>query len=193
MRPGPPPKNRQAREPQSAKTRAGARSDCGGAGGGANIASAASAACTIRRGAIAICSWRYTVTRRKAVTGNGFARTVLGVGSSHAGAVASQTGTLGKTEEPSTILAGSTVCGDGRALILPSAALALWADRRHTVARRRPGRGAPARLRPAGCLRRLLACPVDQAQNRGLKCLRILTLLLLQKPHANERVDVRYV
>jgi len=48
--------------------------------------------------------------------------------------VASRTGTLGKTAEPSTILAGLSVCADARALILPSAALALWADRRHTDA-----------------------------------------------------------
>jgi hypothetical protein len=34
---------------------------------------------------------------------------------------------------------------------------------------------------------------IDNRQDRGPKRLGILTLLLRQKPHANERVDVRYV
>jgi glucan phosphoethanolaminetransferase (alkaline phosphatase superfamily) len=41
---------------------------------------------------------------------------------------------LGKTEEASTLLAGLSVCADTLALVLPSSALALWADGRRTVA-----------------------------------------------------------
>jgi len=33
---------------------------------------------------------------------------------------------LGKTEEASTLLAGLSVCADGLALVLPSAAVAVW-------------------------------------------------------------------
>jgi len=41
---------------------------------------------------------------------------------------------LGKTDEASTLLGGLAMCADALALTLPSAALALWADRRRTVA-----------------------------------------------------------
>ena len=41
--------------------------------------------------------------------------------------------------------------------------------------------------------REVLQGPVDEGQDRSLECFDILTLLVLQEPHANERVDFRYV
>jgi hypothetical protein len=41
--------------------------------------------------------------------------------------------------------------------------------------------------------REVLDGPIDEGQDRSLECFDILTLLVLQEPHANERVDFRYV
>ena len=41
--------------------------------------------------------------------------------------------------------------------------------------------------------REVLDGPVDEGQDRSLECFDTLTLLVLQEPHANERVDFRYV